>query len=183
MYGIYNYRRFHNFLDTGYTRNVSEVHNPGANNKFGFFNIVHIPTKLYLLLFMPPEPVKKDNVEFVLKFPYLKANGFGMAIWFTSPLFVYLIVAKRKNYTTSAVLAILILGVLSSIYSGTGSSQYGYRYSLDFLPFLFLILLSSFKTGLPTFAKLLIALGIIFNCVYMLSIWNSYPLFSFWEYL
>lgn len=183
MLGIYNFRRFHSFFDSGYTRNVSVLDKDYYNYKLGFFSPVHIPANLYTLLLMPPEPVKKEGVEFVLQFPYLKADGAGMAIWFTSPLFLYLARARRASYTISAIWGILTLMLPSLIYFGIGMSQFGYRYSLDFLPLLFLILLSSFKNGLPALAKLLITFGIIFNSFYMLSIWNSYPLLSFFEYL
>lgn len=183
MLGIYNNRRFHSPFDTGYTKNVSILDKNYYNYKLGFFNFNHIPANLYELLFKSPEPIKRDGVEFVLKFPYLKADGFGMGIIFTSPLFIYLILAKREEYTASAVVAIIFLLIPSLVYWGIGSSQYGYRYSLDFLPFLFLILTSVFKRGLNNFAKILIVYGIVFNCFYMISIWNSYPLLSFWEYL
>lgn len=183
MLGIYNFKRFHNVFDTGYTKNVSILDKNYYNYKLGFFNPIHIPANLYELIFKSPEPVKRDGVEFTLKFPYLKADGFGMGILFTSPLFIYLLMAKKEEYTNSAIVAIVILLIPSLMYWGIGSSQYGYRYSLDFLPLLFLILTSAFKNGLGNFAKALIIFGIIFNCFYMLSIWNTYPLLNFWEYL
>lgn len=177
--GIYNFRRFGSVLESGYDKHALELNDTGNNNKIGYFNIEHAPTKLYLMLFSAPEPVKRDSLEYVLKFPYLKANGYGMAIWFTSPLFLYLLFAKKKPYSNSALVAIAALMLPSFMFSGTGASQFGYRYSLDFIPLLFLILLSAFEKGLPKFAKLLITAGVIFNCSYMSSIWNSYPLF-FW---
>lgn len=183
MLGLYNLRRFHSFFDSGYTRNVSVLNKDYYNYKLGFFNPVHIPANLYALLIKPPEPIKKEGTQFVLKFPYLKADGFGMAIWFTSPLFLYLFLSKRVPYTVSTIIGIAILAFPSLIYWGIGAVQFGYRYSLDFLPLLFLILATSFKNGLPNFAKILITFGIIFNCFYMLSIWNSYPLLSFFDYL
>lgn len=177
--GIYNFRRFGSFFESGYAKHAFELNDTGNNNKIGYFNVAHAPTKLYLLLFAAPEPVKRQNLEYVLKFPYLKANGYGMAIWFTSPLFIYLLLVKKKSYTLSALGAIGVLAIPSLLFSGTGSSQFGYRYSLDFIPLLFLILLPAFDKGVPKFAKFLIAAGVVFNCCYMLSIWGSYPLF-FW---
>lgn len=183
LLGIYNFRRFHSFFDTGYTRNVSVLDKDYYNNQLGWFSPVHIPANLYALLLMPPDPVKKEFPQFVLEFPFVKANGWGMAIWFTSPLFVYLLLLKKEAFTLSAAISAGVLLIPSLLYFGIGVSQYGYRYSLDFLPLLFLILLPAFKKGLPDFAKLLITVGIIFNCFYMLSIWNSYPLLSIFEYL
>lgn len=183
MLGIYNFRRFHSFFDTGYTRNVSVLDKDYNNNQLGWFSPVHIPANLYVMFLMPPDSIKADSSQFVLEFPFLKANGWGMAIWFTSPLFIYLVLIKREAFTMGAVICAGMILIPSLLYFGIGASQYGYRYSLDFLPLLFLILLSAFKKGLPDFAKLLITAGIIFNCFYMLSIWNSYPFLSIFEYL
>ena len=71
----------------------------------------------------------------------------------------------------------------SLFYFGIGTSQYGYRYALDFIPLLFLLLLPAFGKTLPNFAKILIVGGMIFNTLYMLSIWDIYPLFNIGDYL
>ena len=181
--GLYNFRRFGSVFDTGYTRNVSVLDKNYYNYKLGWFSPVHIPANLYALLVMPPEPVKKEFYQFILDFPYFRANQFGMAIWFTSPLFFYLFMAKIKPYTFSAIITIAILLFPSLVYFGMGASQFGYRYSLDFLPLLFLMLLSAFGRGLTSTAKVLITAGIIFDSFYMASIWNSYPLLDFFNYL
>lgn len=177
--GFYNFKRFNSFFDTGYTKNVTVVGKEGGNQAKSFFGLVHVPGNLFAEFLMGPEPVRDARFEFVLKFPYLKVNGTGLAIWFTSPLFLYLIKTKKRYYSYSALAGIIILAVPSLIYFGIGVSQFGYRYSLDFIPLLFLLLLSAFEKGVPRFAKFLIAAGVVFNCSYMLSIWNSYPLF-FW---
>lgn len=183
MLGIYNFRRFGSFIDTGYTKNETVIWNKGDNYKEGFWSIKHVSANLFVLLVKSFEPVKQDGVRFVLKFPYLKADGIGLAIWFTSPLFVYLIRAKRKEFTVPALATVIVVMIPSLVYFGIGIIQYGYRYSLDFMPLLFLILLTAFKKKLDTFAKALIFVGIAVNCLYMLSIWNSYPVFSFFKLL
>ncbi|KKR58778.1 MAG: hypothetical protein UU05_C0002G0036 [Candidatus Curtissbacteria bacterium GW2011_GWA1_40_47] len=183
MLGLYNFRRFHSVSDTGYTRNVTVLDKNYLNNQEGFFSLKHIPANLYVLLLMPPEPVLKDGVQFVLKFPYLKVNHLGMAILFTSPLFLYLLKARKAPYTMPAIIGIIVLLIPSLVYFGIGISQFGYRYSLDFLPLLFLLLATSFKNGLPVFAKILITFGIIFDVFYMSNIWGTYPLLSFFDYL
>src|SRR3989344_4732830 len=180
--GIYNFRRFNSFFDTGYTYNASVRDKDNGNYKLGWFSPEHIPANLYALLIMPPEPVVKKGYQFVLEFPYLRVNHFGLAIWFTSPLFLYLVAVRKRLYTVPAVLTIVVLAIPSLVYFGIGISQYGYKYNLDFLPLLFLILLSAFPKGLTFRAKAIIAVGIIFNGFYMASIWGQYPLFSFWDY-
>ncbi len=180
--GAYNYRRFRSPFDTGYTRNVSVLDKDYTNNHLGWFSPIHIPANLYTILLRGPEPVLRGGIEMVLQFPYVKANGMGMAIWYTSPLFIYLLLARKKAYTTSAIIGVVALAIPSLIYMGIGASQYGYRYGLDFMPMLFLILITAFREKLSTFPKILIASGVIINCFYMLSIWNSYPLLNFWVY-
>jgi membrane-associated HD superfamily phosphohydrolase len=115
----------------------------------------------------------------VLDFPYLKANPWGMAIWYTSPLFLFLLFKfKRGKYSISSLLTIIALAIPSFIYFGIGFSQYGYRYASDFLPFLLILLLPSLSNKLSKSAIILISIGVIFNCLYMASLWNSYPLFG-----
>lgn len=181
--GIYNLRRFGSVFDTGYSRNVSVLNKGYPNLLEGTLSLKHVPANLYLLLAAPPDPVKKDRLQFVMEFPYLRANGQGMAIWFTSPLFIYLLFARRQPYTISAISGIVALAIPSLLYFGLGIDQFGYRYALDFYPLLFLILLSAFGRGLPTFAKVIITGGISFNLFYMSSLWYSYPLLNFLEYL
>lgn len=178
--GFYNNRRFHSPFESGYRYNVTLKTYPLKTNlDSGLFNINYVPSNLYALLLKGPDPIIEEGKAFILKFPYLKVDGWGLSIFFTSPLFIYLIRVKKTIYSVPAVLTIVILLMPSILYFGIGFSQFGYRYSLDFLPFLFLILISAFSKGLPPFAKFLIFIGIIFNSLYMLSIWDYYPVFEF----
>lgn len=129
---------------------------------------------------MAPEPLLRDkDGAFFLRFPYLKANPWGIAIWFTSPLFIYLLVNfKKGKYTFSACAAAIALAFPVFVWYSIGYAQFGYRYALDFLPFLFLILLSSLVPKLSKTAIALIALGVLFNCIYLDSIWETYPIFN-----
>lgn len=172
LLGAYNYRRFHSVIETGYQYNISLQNWPLASQlKYGLFNIQYVPTNLYSMLGRLPVPILEAGDGFILKYPYFKADGWGMAIWVTSPLFFYLIRLRKEKYTPAAVLTILALAIPSLLYFGIGFSQFGYRYSLDFLPFLLLILLPTFKNILPKFAKALICVGIFFD---FLLIFNTY---------
>lgn len=180
LFGLYNQRRFHSFFNTGYSYAISLNNYPISHNmEFGFTSVRHIPANLYSLLFMPPEPVREDSHGFVLKFPYLKANPWGMAIWFTSPLFLLLVFRfKKSKYTISSLVAASSLLAPLLVYFSIGFAQYGYRYTLDFLPFLFLLLLPTFNGKLSKLAILLIILGVVFNSVYITSLWGIYPHFG-----
>lgn len=178
--GAYNYRRFHSVTETGYRYNNTLNSYPLSSNlKSGFISPEHIPANLYSFLLMPPEPLFKEGGGFVLKFPYLKANPWGMALWFTSPLFLLLLYRfKKGKYTLSAAITCIVFAIPSFLYYGIGFAQYGYRYALDFLPFLFLILLPTFNSKLSKRDLFLISVGVLFNSLFMASLWDSYPHFG-----
>lgn len=48
-------------------------------------------------------------------------------------------------------------------YFGIGIKQIGYRYALDFLPFLYVLILMTANKKLPTAVKLLMLLGMVTN--------------------
>lgn len=174
--GYYNQTRFNNFLDFGYTYNFSLVKELSTAASRGFFSLEHIPGNLYFLLFKGPDPIRSNDLNFILKFPYFKTNPWGMGIFFTSPLFLYILLVKIKDkYILSCLITILLILMTTLSYYGSGVWQYGYRYALDFYPLLFLVLLSVFKNGLSKVAKFLIIYGVIFNFFFALSVWGIYP--------
>lgn len=175
----YNFVRFGNGFESGYKYNISFSATPNhqAAEKYGLFSLHHIPVNLYFFLFKGPEIDLSNLYDLNLEPPYLKANGLGMGILFTSPLFIYLLFLKLKNkFNIAAILTSVLLFLPSLTYFGIGNSQFGYRYALDFYPFLLILLLSVFqKIGLPKVAKLLIAYSIFFDAYFLYSIWGIYP--------
>lgn len=174
--GLYNFFRFGSFLESGYSYENDLDPITVASKYHGLASIDYIPSNIYMLLFKAPEPILVNNQSFALKFPYLKADPWGMGIFFTSPLFIYLILANRKEkYIRSAIITIPFLLIIPLTYYGIGRWQFGYRYALDAYPFLLLILASIFKDKLPLLAKVLIIYSMAFNLLFMYSMWNKYP--------
>lgn len=179
LLGVYNYKRFNSALETGYRYNITLNQFPMAVNlSDGQFNVRHLPTNIYSLFIKSPDPILEKGGGFRLKFPYLKVDPWGIAIWFTSPLFLLLFKGKKDQYSIPAAVTAIALALPSLLYFGIGFSQFGYRYSLDFLPFLLVYMLPSLKPSIPLIGKLLIIIGILFNCFYTASIWGTYPLFG-----
>ncbi len=175
--GVYNFARFGNPLNSGYSMNAEFPPDLLALiAKHGLFSYEYIPGNLYYLFFKGPDPVFSTVSKYLFTYPFLKADNWGLGIFFTSPLFLYLFSKSLKNknilicWITSLFLMIPVL-----TYFGIGSWQYGYRYALDIYPFLFLILCDVFRNGLPVKAKSLIIYSILFNYYLMLSVWNVYP--------
>lgn len=181
LIGAYNNRRFHSVLETGYKYNISKASDHiKKNHELGEISPIHLPGNVYSFLIMSPEPLfQKGTDGFALQFPYMKANPWGIAIWFTSPLFLFLILHfKKSKYTLSASLTALILSLPVFLWYSIGYAQFGYRYALDFLPFLFLLLLPCLSPKLSKVAIALIIIGVLFNLIYSISMWEMYPLFN-----
>lgn len=175
--GCYNQLRFGNPLDTGYAYNTTWP--PGVREAvgYGLFSLKHLPGNLYFLLLKAPEAVRISNTSYILRFPFLKANEWGMSIFFTSPFFLFLFLANLKQKFILSSIITSLIGILPSLlYAGVGVWQYGYRYALDIYPFLFILLLSVFsRKGVTRLAKVVIIFSIIFNFWLLGSIWGVYP--------
>lgn len=158
---IYNYVRFNSPFDTGYSyynghprfTTVAKLHG-------GYWNIIYAPKNFYYLFLATPISVAKNKIS-------LFVDKEGMAIWFTTPALLLLLLPdkfnsgkinptfKRVLYPQIAISLVPILTVL-----GTGWEQYGYRYSLDFMLWPIVLLAEKFNHKL-TLHKTLFALSII----------------------
>lgn len=130
---VYNKARFHKFTDFGYE--YLTVAWQARMKKWGLFNYHYLARNLGVVLTGLPfrDPANK-NAPF-------QVNEHGLAVWFTTPLFLWLIWPKRTDalvkalYITTA--AVAIPGLL---YQNTGWMQFGYRFSNDYAVFLFVLL-------------------------------------------
>ncbi len=177
FYGTYNYLRFGSFFDTGYTYNTTWP--PGVKEavEYGLFSVSHIPGNLYFLLFKSPEAVRISEVSYVLRPPFLKASEWGMGIFYTSPIFLYIFASDLKKKLTLSSLIGTISGLIPSLtYAGVGVWQFGYRYALDVYPFLLVLLcLVLVKKGVSSLTKIAIVYSIAFNLYLLGSMWGIYP--------
>lgn len=147
LVGLYNFLRFHNPFNGGY---VHQLLYPASaeSRSYGVFSLIHIPTNLYSALLRTPDPVLRTGTSWTLKFPYIKNNVYGMSIFITSPYLLYLFSNKWSSFNTRArnlMVAALGSGLLVFSFYGVGLLQFGYRYSLDFLPELFLLFMIMYR--------------------------------------
>jgi hypothetical protein len=95
-----------------------------------------------------------------------------MGIFYTSPYFLYLFFLKHKDgISRMLIITVLVIALPVFLYYGIGVFQFGYRYSLDFLPFLFLVLIKNYKEqkgNLGAGFKAVIIASTLFN-LYMLA--------------
>jgi len=147
LLGLYNFLRFQNPLNGGYAHQLLY---PSAieSRSFGMFSLMHIPANLYSALLRAPDPVLRDNTSWLLKFPYIENNIYGMSIFVTSPYLLWLFTNKWSSFDARArrlLIAASLSALLVLTYFGIGLMQFGYRYSLDFLPELFLLFMIMYR--------------------------------------
>jgi hypothetical protein len=71
----------------------------------------------------------------------LQINGHGLALWLTTPMYLWLFSAKRLTLLARRVLVTAGLVALPTLlYQNTGWVQFGYRFSNDYAPLLFVAL-------------------------------------------
>ena len=143
---LYNYVRFENFFEQGYSYQLLAHPSLQASRDIGLFSIKHLPANLYYFLLSTPTPLFKDSISKVMIFPYVKSTPWGMSIFITSPYMIYLFFVNNKDKLSLILLiASLIIALPIFLYYGIGFRQFGFRYSLDFFPLLFVLLLKNYK--------------------------------------
>lgn len=172
LLGVYNFVRFDSPFETGYSWQ-SQIPAAAQAREYGVFSIRHLPGNAYYLFLNAPDPVFRDAVSHVLTFPFLKPDPWGISILITSPYLLYLFLTKPKDkeswfilVTSFAILLPLLL------FYGSGFFQIGSRYSLDFFPFLFFLILHQYSKKHTTLS---FGLKTIFIAS---AFWNGYLILS-----
>jgi hypothetical protein len=106
-----------------------------AQRALGLFSIAHVPMNLdYLFIHLPQFYKGLED----LQFPFFRPDGLGMSILITSPGLFYAVRAPwRESRTWWLIGAAIAVLVPTLLYYGGGWLQYGYRYALDSIPFVF----------------------------------------------
>ena len=155
---LYNYLRFGTPFDVTYVLQsispIKESVSPWFNK--GLFSLTYIPYHIYAFLFQPP--------AFTRSWPYVMPVMSGLSVLITTPAFIFAPFAGIRNKLSLACwLAIIPTAFLIFIKSGTGWMQFGYRYALDFYPFLLLLTLRGIGEELKWYHKVLIIAGVLVN--------------------
>jgi hypothetical protein len=168
IWGVYNYARFGNPLEQGYFMQMTAAAFTGLK-EYGLFNIAHIPSNIYYFLFASVEPV--FNASHVLIAPFVKADPWGLSVFITSPFLILLfLVSYKDKVSISALIACILIALPIFTYYGIGWYQFGYRYSLDFLPLLLFLLIRNYR-------KKTISIPVIWKCIIIVSSLSNLYLF------
>jgi multisubunit Na+/H+ antiporter MnhB subunit len=164
---IYNYIRFRSFTDFGYARIPGVLDEPWYNH--GIFSLYYIPGQAYEMLWKP--------WEIKTKFPYLVPNAFSSSVLWSSP-FILLALrfgARDKILKYASWAAISILTFLLWMHGNSGGWQFGYRYAMILLPWIFLILLENSPKKITLLEWSLYTFSFVLNAysVYLFH-WSEY---------
>lgn len=157
----YNILRFGTPFDISYYLIPGILDEPWYRE--GIFDITYIPRHLKVIFGGFP--------RFIGEFPYVTPSWNGMAIWITTPAFVYSFFAGIRNrLAVGCWLSILLIALVNFCHGTWGFSQFGYRFAMDFYPFLFLLTVRGIGDEIKWEHKTLILIGILINLWGMLWI-------------
>lgn len=158
---LYNWARFGNPLETGYSLAQLKVEPLELARSHGLFSLAHVPKNLFMMLLQGPQPFPSAEAA-ILQPPYVVPSAWGMSLFYTTPALVYAFLADRRRALVQASwLAALATLVPLVTYYGVGWVQFGYRYALDFLPYLVpVVALGMRGPVLSRKAKALVLLGV-----------------------
>jgi 4-amino-4-deoxy-L-arabinose transferase-like glycosyltransferase len=157
---LYNYARYRVFNDAGYYLIPGIGVDPYYTE--GIFSISYIPRHIYALLFQGP--LLLDS------FPYFQPSWMGLGLFFTTPAFLYIFKGPWNSLSKKAALAVLCILPILITHGTVGFTQFGYRFSLDFTPFLMLLVAKGTQENLNWTEKGLIILSLLVNLWGVVSI-------------
>ncbi|MGI9056616.1 MAG: hypothetical protein ACR2F2_12540, partial [Pyrinomonadaceae bacterium] len=141
--------------DFGYARIPGVLDEPWYNH--GIFSYHYIPGQAYEMLLKPWESLAN--------FPYLAPDPFSSSILWSSP-FLFLLLrtgVRDKVLVFGAWLAIFILTILLWMHGNSGGWQFGYRYAIVLLPWVFVILLENSPKKITLFEAATCAISFLLN--------------------
>jgi hypothetical protein len=149
----YNLARWGQPLEFGHS--YLAVRQQQQMETWGMFNLHYLSRNLAVAGALLP--------QFSASSPFVSISGHGLAIWFTTPLLFLLLWPKHRGPLHRPLwITVACVALPSLLYQNSGWLQFGYRFSLDYMVLLFLLLAVG---GRPfrRLAKALIVVGIVVN--------------------
>lgn len=149
----FNAARFGSPLEFGHS--YLDVRQQAQIEQFGLFSYHYLARNLAVGFTLLPDVFGR--------YPFVQIGGHGLALWFTTPVFVYLLWPRAKPAIHRTLwITVACVAVPSLFYQNSGWFQFGYRFSLDYTVFLVMLLAVGMRP-LTRLAKSLIVVGILIN--------------------
>jgi hypothetical protein len=164
IYIAYNLARWGTIADIGYT---SWYHQDSAGSPTGSpFRLQYLGYELWSFFVQRP--------DFAGAFPWIRPSYSGIALTWTSPALIYALWARKpRSFALAMWAAAIVVALPSFLYYVNGYAQYGMRHALDFIPFLYVLLVLGARARLPLWVKALI----VYSCIastYGVWYWDVY---------
>jgi hypothetical protein len=153
---LYNYLRYQVPWNNGYFLIPGTLDEPWFSK--GIMHPSYIIENLKIAFLAIP--------NFYNHFPYIQPSWAGLAIWITTPAFIFSLWAKFKEKITKFLwLSIFLIFLVVGAHGATGFAQFGYRFAVDFYPFLTLLMIKGVASqkGPLWYHWLLLAWAIMVN--------------------
>lgn len=150
---VYNQARFAEPTEFGHS--YLAVRQQAQIETTGMFSLDYLSRNLAVAFTLLPDLSWKE--------PYVRVGGHGLAIWFTTPVLFLLLWPREKHPLHRTLwLTVAFVAVPTLFYQNSGWYQFGYRFALDYMVLLFMLLAIG---GRPfgRVAKALIVAGIVIN--------------------
>ena len=159
LYVWFNLERWGTLTDQSYVL-IPGVLEDQFYVKHGIESVWYIPRNLFAIFFR--------SWNYVDDPPFLQPSWWGLGIFFTTPLLLWLFKARIRDPRVAwALLATALVSIPVLMHGNVGITQFGYRFSLDFQVLLFVILATVVARG---WSRLMTAASIasVVICAYAL---------------
>jgi hypothetical protein len=163
----FNYARFDDPLSYGHE--YLQIRWRGRIDDWGLFNYHYFPKNL--AVFVASLPWIEERA------PYLKVSLHGLALWFTTPGLLWTLWPRHVDARTVGLwLAVIPIALLDLAYQNSGWIQFGYRFALDYMPFLIVLLaLGRRRFGPGFYACLVFSMAVnLFGAITFDRMWTYY---------
>lgn len=162
LMGMYNFARYGDPLELGYRYMLLEEVLAQRVAEHGSFSFVYLSENLYNAFLKLP--------AWQASWPFVVEDGWGMSILVSTPLLAYAALAPWRHTVSRAMTAAALLVALPNLfYYNTGYLQTGYRYALDFLPFLFVLVALGLRGHLRRPAAILVGLSALMGFLMLVN--------------
>ena len=154
---FYNWVRFGDIFETGlddlYDKYQGQVltlylRDVDINDRFAIWDLRNIPLHLYTMFLLPPtfapppfaDPATWHNAT------WIRPSEYGMSVFLTSSPFIYAGFVRRHQVLRNASwMVIPLVAIPTLLYFSQGWVQFGYRYLMDYLPFIMILTALGFE--------------------------------------
>ena len=160
---LYNYVRYGTIENYGY-RMLIEKPEVAPMYPYGLLSWRYWPGHYHVLF--------KAKPIFMSTFPYVAPSVGGGAIWSTTPAFIYAFRAPLDRLTAACWLGIVLFLAILFQHCGTGMTQLGYRFAMDFYPLLVVLTMRGMDRPLRRWHVAFVVACVVINAwyVYVLNI-------------